>query len=172
VIAADEESLGVRPRTRTTSPTPTIGFTTSGFAPARATRRTPSQLDRRAILATGIGRDIWNFHDRSMSFEMGLGTLDESLAGVAETSTIAYWKYRFAYEFSGTDLEAYHNHQITSYLSGRDNLFAKSSTGVRYEIGDDLFYLTMSLNVDYERDPPPGAQTDDRTWVVGAGFEF
>ena len=71
----------------------------------------------------------------------------------------------------GIDLEAYHNHQVTSYLSGRDNLFAKSSTGVRYEIGD-LFYLTMSLNVDYERDPPPGVDTEDKTWVIGAGFEF
>jgi hypothetical protein len=30
----------------------------------------------------------------------------------------------------------------------------------------------MSLNVDYERDPPPGVKQKDSTWVVGAGFEF
>jgi len=128
-------------------------------------------LDDRTIIGVGLGRDIWNFHDRTMNFEFGLGTLDEALAGVTESSTIAYWRYRFSYDFAGLDLEAYHNHQVTSYLSGRDNLFAKSSTGVRYEIGD-LFYLTMSLNVDYERDPPPGVDAEDKTWVVGAGFEF
>lgn len=33
-------------------------------------------------------------------------------------------------------------------------------------------YLTMSLNVDYERDPPPGVKTKDTAWVVGAGFEL
>jgi putative salt-induced outer membrane protein YdiY len=129
------------------------------------------QLDHRTILGAGIGRDIWDFHDRTMNFEIGLGALDESVAAVAESNTIAYWKFRFAYEFSGTDLEVYHNHQVNSYLSGRDNLFAKSSTGVRYEI-TDLFYLTMSLNVDYESEPPPGAETEDTTWVLGAGFEF
>ena len=32
--------------------------------------------------------------------------------------------------------------------------------------------LPMSLNVDYESDPPPGVDTEDSTWVVGAGFEF
>ncbi len=130
------------------------------------------QLDDRTIVGVGIGRDIWDFHDRSMSFELGAGALDESVAGTKESNSIAYWKFRFSYEFSGTDLEVFHNHQVNSYLSGRDNLFAKSSTGLRYDIGDDLFYLTMSLNVDYESDPPPGAQTEDTTWVVGAGFEF
>jgi len=129
------------------------------------------QLDRRRTVGAGIGRDIWDLYDRTMNFELGLGTLDETLAGTAETSTIAYWKFRFEYELSGTDLDVYHNHQVNTYLGGRDNLFAKSSTGLRYEI-TDLFYLTMSLNVDYERDPPPGTQSDDSSWVIGAGLEF
>jgi putative salt-induced outer membrane protein YdiY len=175
LLVADEESLGVKTKDQDyVTYTYNWLFSDKWFLGAGASYETDpiKQLDRRAILGAGIGRDIWNFHDRFMSFEMGLGTLDESLAGVSETSTIAYWRYRFSYEFSGLDLEAYHNHQISSYLSGRDNLFAKSSTGVRYEIGDDLFYLTMSLNVDYEQEPPPGVQTEDSTWVIGVGFEF
>jgi putative salt-induced outer membrane protein YdiY len=175
LLIADEDSAGVKTKDQDyVTYTYNWLFSDKWFLGAGASYETDpiKQLDRRTILGTGLGRDIWNFHDRSMSFEMGLGSLDESLAGVSETSTIAYWKYRFSYEFSGLDLEAYHNHQIYSYLSGRDNLFAKSSTGIRYEVGDDLFYLTMSLNVDYERDPPPGVQTEDSTWVIGAGFEF
>ena len=62
--------------------------------------------------------------------------------------------------------------EFSSYLSGRDNLFAMSSTGLRYEVGGDLFYLTMSLNADYERDPPPGVKKNDSTWVLGSGFEL
>ena len=175
LVIADEESLGIKTKDQDyVTYTYNWLFSDKWFLGAGASYETDpiKQLDRRAILGTGIGRDIWNFHDRSMSFEMGVGSLHESLADVTEASTIAYWKYRLSYEFAGFDLEAYHNHQITSYLSGRDNLFAKSSTGLRYEVGDDLFYLTMSLNVDYERDPPPGVQTEDSTWVIGAGFEF
>jgi putative salt-induced outer membrane protein YdiY len=60
---------------------------------------------------------------------------------------------------------------MNAYLSGRDNVFAKSSTGLRYEI-TDLFYLTLSMNVDYEKGPPPGTKKTDQSWVIGAGFEF
>ncbi len=175
LLIADEESFGVKTKDQDyITYTYNWLFSDKWFLSGGGSYETDpiKQLDRRAVVAAGIGRDIWNFHDRSMNFEMGVGTLDETLAGLSESSTIAYWKYRFSYEFSGLDLEAYHNHQITSYLSGRDNLFAKSSTGVRYEIGDDLFYLTLSLNVDYEQEPPPGVETDDSTWVVGVGFEF
>lgn len=174
LLVADEETADIKTKDQTfVTYNYNWLFSDKWFLGAGASYETDpiKLLDDRTILGAGIGRDIWNFNDRSMNFEFGLGTLDETLAGVSESSTIAYWKYRFSYDFAGLDLEAYHNHQITSYLSGRDNLFAKSSTGVRYEIGD-LFYLTMSLNVDYERDPPPGVDTEDSTWVVGAGFEF
>ncbi len=175
LLVADEETLDVKTKDQTfLTYSYNWLFSEKWFLGAGASYETDpiKQLEDRTILGTGIGRDIGNFHDRTMNFELGLGKLDEKLAGVSETSTIAYWKYRFTYDFAGTDLEVYHNHQVTSYLSGRDNLFAKSSTGLRYEVGDDLFYLTMSLNVDYERDPPPGVKSEDSTWVIGAGFEF
>jgi putative salt-induced outer membrane protein YdiY len=174
LLIADEETLDIKTKDQTfVTYNYNWLFSDKWFLGAGASYETDpiKLLDDRTILSTGIGRDIWNFNDRTMNFELGLGTLDETLAGVSESATIAYWKFRFSYDFAGTDLTAYHNHQLSSYLSGRDNAFAKSSTGVRYEIGD-LFYLTMSLNVDYEREPPPGVDTEDATWVIGAGFEF
>ena len=174
LLIADEEVAGTKTKNQDFyTYTYNWLFTDKWFLGAGASYESDpiKQLDHRTTFGTGIGRDLWDFHDRTMSFELGLGRVDESLAESSEQSTIAYWKFRFVYEFAGPDLEVYHNHQINSYLSGRDNLFAKSSTGVRYEI-TDLFYLTMSLNVDYERDPPPGTQTKDATWAVGAGFEF
>jgi len=174
LVIADEEVSGVKTKDQDfVTYAYNWRFSDKWFLGAGASYETDpiKLLDHRRIVGTGIGRDIWDFYDRSMNFEIGLGALEESLAGVAETSTIAYWKFRFSYEFAGTDLELYHNHEVNSYLSGRDNLFAKSSSGARYEI-TDLLYVTMSLNVDYETDPPPGAQTKDTTWVIGAGFEF
>jgi hypothetical protein len=60
-----------------------------------------------------------------------------------------------------------HSNQINTHLSSRDNTFAKFSTGLRDEI-TDLFYLTMSLNTDYETDPPPGTKKEDTTWGPSA----
>jgi putative salt-induced outer membrane protein YdiY len=173
-VIADEEVGGVKTKDQQwISYTYNWLFSDRWFLGAGASYETDpiKQLERRRIFGTGLGRDIWDSYDRTLSFEFGLGRLDESLAAVQETNTIAYWKFRFEYEFSGTDLDLYHNHQFNSYLSGRDNFFAKTSTGLRYEI-TDLLYLTMSYNVDYESDPPPGTEQRDSTWVVGAGFEF
>jgi len=174
LVVADEEVGGVKAKDQDfVTYTYNWLFGERWFLGAGASYETDPirQLEHRRIVGAGLGMDIWNFYDRLMSFEFGLGSLDESLAGVAETNSVAYWKFRFSYEFGNPDLELFHNHQVTSYLSGRDNLFAKSNTGLRYDI-TDLFYLTMSLIVDYESDPAPGAQSEDSTWAVGAGFEF
>jgi putative salt-induced outer membrane protein YdiY len=173
-VIADEEAAGVKTKDQQLlTYTYNWLFSDKWFLGAGASYETDPirQLDHRAILGAGLGRDIWDFHDRRMNFELGLGSLDESLAGAQETNAIAYWKFRFDYELSGFDLDVFHNHQLYSSLSGRDNFFAKSSTGLRYEI-TDLFYLTMSYNVDYESDPAPGTEKEDSTWVVGVGFEF
>ena len=174
LLIADEEVAGVKTKNQTfLTYSYNWLFSDKWFFGAGASYETDpiKQLDHRSIVGAGIGRDIWDFHDRTMNFEVGLGTLDESLAAVGDTSTIAYWKFRFRYDLGRPDLEVYHNDQINTYLSGRDNVFAKSSTGLRYEI-TDLFYLTLSMNVDYEKNPPPGTKQTDQSWVIGAGFEF
>lgn len=129
------------------------------------------ELDRRALLGAGIGRDLWNLPDRTMNLEFGLGRQTENLAGLTEENNVFYWIYRFRYELDGTDLELFHDHRITEYLSGRDNTVFKSSTGVRFEI-TDLFYLNVAYEYDVETHPAPGSEDVDQSLVLGAGFEF
>lgn len=128
-------------------------------------------LESRASVGAGLGRDIWDFHDRTMNFELGLGEQREVIGGVKENNSIAYWIFRFEYDLANPDLQFFHNHRITDYISGRDNTFVKSSTGVRYEI-TDLLYLTVSLNADYESEPALGREKQDTSLAFGAGFEF
>lgn len=129
------------------------------------------ELDRRVLLGAGLGRDIWDLPDRAMNLQFGLGRQAEMIGVVSEDNRVAYWIYRFRYELANTDLEFFHNHRITEYISGRDNTIFKSTTGARYEI-TDLFYLTVSLDYDYETEPAPGNEKRDTSLVVGAGFEF
>lgn len=148
-------------------------FGTHWFAGGNASyERDPIRdLNRRALLGGGLGRDIWNLPDRTMNFEFGLGRQSETIGGVNDENDVAYWIYRFSYELADTDLEFFHDHRVTNYLSGRDNTIVKSTTGTRYEI-TDLFYLTVSLDYDYESAPAPGNEKKDTSLVVGAGFEF
>ena len=148
-------------------------FGTHWFAGGNASyERDPIRdLDRRVLLGAGLGRDLWDLPDRTMNFELGLGRQSERIGGTAEDNRVAYWIYRFRYELADTDLEFFHTHRITDYVSGRDNVVFKSTTGARYEI-TDLFYLTVSLDYDYESQPAPGNEKKDTSLVVGAGFEF
>ena len=128
-------------------------------------------LNQRLIVAATIGRDIWNQSFRLLTFQLGLGYLDEELANVPDESSVGIWSLRFRYDFRNGDLELYHDNQYTKYISGRDNSFVKSTTGVRYEISD-LFYANFSIGRDYEGQPAPGTKKEDITYIMGIGAEF
>jgi putative salt-induced outer membrane protein YdiY len=174
VTLADEELAGVKTKDQDLlTYSYNWLFSENWFFGANASyERDPiRELDHRLIVGAGLGRDIWDFYNRTMSFEFGLGSLDEELSGMQDHNSVGYWIFRFTYDLDNTDVSFYHNHQINHYLSGRDNTFIKTSTGARYEI-TDLFYATMSLNVDYESDPAPGREKEDTSLVFGVGFDF
>ena len=76
LLIADEETSGVTTKDQTFA---TYAynwlFTDKWFLGAGTSYETDpiKLLDDRTIIGVGIGRDIWNFNDRSMNFEIGLG---------------------------------------------------------------------------------------------------
>ena len=129
-------------------------------------------LDHRYILGALIGRDFINTPRTLLNGQLGLGYLtEESIAGLDNESTAALWNLRYRQDLLKEDLEIYHNHSITSYLTGRTNTVIKTSTGLRYEI-TDLLYATIAIDYDYETNPAGIAQKDDLGLVLGLGVEF
>ena len=56
-------------------------------------------------------------------------------------------------------------------LEGDDNLFFKTSNGVRLTIVGN-FITTLQLDVDYDASPSPGRDTTDRTVALTFGYRF
>jgi putative salt-induced outer membrane protein YdiY len=136
------------------------------------------QLENRMILSLGVGRDIWQTPRRSMNVQLGAGALSETIGSVDPTapsdkteSAVLTWALRYRQDFIGDDLELYHNHSITSNISGRTNTSYKTTTGLRFEI-TDLLYANLSVDYDYETHPAATAVSEDIRMLIGFGAEF
>ena len=84
---------------------------------------------------------------------------------------VATWALRYRQDFFSDDVELFHNHSITSNISGRTNTSYKTSTGLSYEI-TDLLTTSLSLDFDYETDPVDAAENEDIALLFGLGLEF
>jgi len=129
------------------------------------------ELDHRAIVSLGVGRDIWYSPRLTLSVQLGVGAQTEEIGGFTEDSSVATWTLRYRQRFLNNDFELFHNHTITDNLGGRTNTSYRTSTGVRYEI-TDLLYASLTFDYDYETDPAPGVGSEDSTLLVGIGAEF
>jgi len=129
------------------------------------------ELEYRVVTSAGMGLDIWDMPRRTLNIQLSGGYMQEDIGASLETSTVAIWGLRYRQDFFGEDLELFHDHNVTRYLSGRDNTIYKTSTGLRFEI-TDLLYANASLDFDYETQPVSTATSEDVALRFGIGLEF
>jgi len=133
------------------------------------------ELEERVITSAGVGRDIWDTPRRALSVQLGGGSQTEKITTMAGTvstdSTVLTWSLRYRQDLFDGDLELYHNHSITTNVSGRTNTSYKTTTGLRYEI-TDLLFANLSVDFDYETDPVEAVENEDIALLAGVGLEF
>lgn len=128
-------------------------------------------LDSRAVLTAGAGRDIWNTPRLTLNMQLGAGVITEVISDISEQSSVVSWALRYRQDLFSEDLEIYHNNSIVYYVDGRDNTILKTTTGLRYEI-TDLLYANFSVDFDYETEPAATATSEDVAVLFGFGVEF
>ncbi len=129
------------------------------------------ELDSRVIISVGLGRDVWLTPSRALSVNLGAGYQTEKFSAATTDSAVMTWTLRYRQNFFSDDVELFHNHTITSNISGRTNTSYKTSTGLSYEI-TDLLSANISLDFDYETHPADLAENEDIVLLFGLGAEF
>ena len=129
------------------------------------------ELDSRVIISAGLGRDIWLTPRRALSVNLGAGYQTEEISSSATDSAVLTWTLRYRQDFFSDDVELFHNHTITSNVSGRTNTSYRTSTGLSYEI-TDLLSANITLDFDYETHPADLAENEDLVLLFGFGAEF
>ena len=129
-------------------------------------------LDYRIIAGATGGRDIFNKPRLFLNLQAGMGYLaEEDTLGEGQKSATAIWALRYRQNFFGKNLELYHDDSLNLYLTGRANTAIKTTTGLRFDVGD-LFYLNTSLDFDWESSPLDGASSYDLAFLFGLGVEL
>jgi putative salt-induced outer membrane protein YdiY len=129
-------------------------------------------LDLRTALGVGVGYDVLTRGRVALSVEGGYGFVDERFDVAADDHYSALRESaRVEVELRGSDLVAFHRQDGYFGVTGTDNLFVNTVTGIRAPLVDD-FVATLQYDVDYDRSPAPGRRTTDRSLSLTLGYRF
>ncbi|MGI9343032.1 MAG: DUF481 domain-containing protein [Gammaproteobacteria bacterium] len=129
------------------------------------------ELEHRVTVGGGVGYNIWDDAARFFQIQAVAGYQQEEFTDKpSNDSGVAGWILRFRYRLI-EDLTIFHDHTGSTTVSGRSNDVFQSSTGVRYEI-TDLLYFNLQFDFDHESNPAEGVEKTDTTTLLGAGLEF
>jgi putative salt-induced outer membrane protein YdiY len=128
-------------------------------------------LSYRITPGAGVGYQF--FDDAYRSFEVAVAAVGvRERLGEEETNSLApRWSLRYRREILDGDLEFFHNHTLSSYVSGRDNNLVSTATGFRWDIWRDI-YLNVQFDWHWESDPAAGRENEDIAYRLGFGVEL
>ena len=128
-------------------------------------------IDLRIAPGLGIGYQVLDYDVTALSLDGGLGYVGESHTlepdrnywAARESVTYEYWLIRKRLQF-------FHQHDGYFGLTGDDNLFIKTRSGLRVNLTGGLI-MTGQLGLDYDRRPVPGQRNTDRTFAITLGYQ-
>jgi putative salt-induced outer membrane protein YdiY len=129
-------------------------------------------LDLRTALGVGLGYQVWERPMASLSFNAGLGWVQENVATAPDDSyTALHESAKLDLFFANKRLQAFHHHDGYFGVTGDDNLFYRAQNGLRVALTAGLV-STIQLDVDYDRSPAPGRENTDRSLAFTLGYRF
>lgn len=121
----------------------------------------------------GVGIGYQFFDDAYRSFEVSVGAVGvQERLGDRETGSLApRWNLRYRRDILDGDLEFFHDHTLSMYVTGRDNEIVLTSTGIRWDVWGDI-YLNAQFDWNWESNPAAGRENEDISYILGIGIEL
>lgn len=143
-------------------------FATGGIGYERDPIR---DLSYRYTPGAGVGYQF--FDDAYRSFEISIaGVGVRERLGDRETDSFApRWSLRYRRDILDGDLEFFHDHTVSVYVTGRDNEVVLTSTGIRWDVWGDI-YLNAQFDWNWESNPAAGRENEDVGYILGVGVEL
>lgn len=128
-------------------------------------------LASRSQIFLGPGFHFWDDSKRTLNLSIGPNYLSEDIGGENKQSVAAQLVFRYEHHFLDDDLVVFQETDYQSIVSGRKNKILNTSTGVRWDVLEDV-YIKMQVDFDYETNPASARQKEDVTYLVGVGLEL
>jgi putative salt-induced outer membrane protein YdiY len=145
-----------------------VFFYTSG----KLERDTPADLRLRTTVGTGAGYQILETPETKLSFDAGPAYIHEDHDMAPDNDYVALqWGVEFEQDIWKGFATLFHNHEGTVEANNARNLFIDSSTGLRVPLRENL-NVTARFDLDWDRDPPPGTTTLEKTYLLTIGYSW
>ena len=103
--------------------------------------------------------------------ELGLSSVQERLAGENKSSPALRWGIDFQRYFLDRKAEAFYRQSLLAIAEEGRGQVITSSTGLRYALSDRVD-AALRADLNYETNPPIGAESIDLTYSLGVGIRF
>jgi putative salt-induced outer membrane protein YdiY len=131
----------------------------------------PSDLDLRAIVSTGLGRDFYNRADFKLQIYAGPTFISEHFKDSDdddEQRVGATLGWDAVYEII-PDLDFFTDGTYTQ--SSTDDILVKSEVGLRNDLTDSIF-IEAKILWEYDSEPAKDAERQDTDYIFGIGYKF
>lgn len=136
------------------------------------TRDEFQDLRLRSALAVSTGYQIVETDRATASAELGASFVDEDFYdAVDESYPAARWALDMSWSFADGNLDLFHSQEGFLDLDSGDDVLLRSKTGVRFNLFKG-FIATAQVNLDYDTDPAPGREKEDRRYLFNLGVEW
>ncbi len=129
-------------------------------------------IDLRASAGVGYGVRLIEDERTELSLRAGLDKVWlNRISDGDENYPALGWGVTFSHWLEGRRLQLFHDQQGFWNLDRRDDMTLRSRTGMRIPVAEGLT-ASAQLNVDWEREPAPGRNSTDTTWLLGLSYDW
>lgn len=131
-----------------------------------------ADLDLRTTAGVGLGYQMYDFKDLSLSFTLGPSYLKEEYQdGDVEESGAARWALDYDQKFYDGMFKAFHNHEILQGFDYADNFQLESDTGVSIPVSAHISAI-LKVEYDFDNEPAVGTEREDTTYSLNIGYDW
>ncbi len=129
------------------------------------------EIDRRITVGAGVGHQFWDNAISSLSTELGISQVFESLAGDSESNPAVRWAVDFNRWIRPDAIDFFYGQEVLKILDSDRGEIYKANTGIRFFLSE-RWNANARLDVIHETDPPEGRDNTDLVYSVGIGLVF
>lgn len=130
-------------------------------------------LDLRSTIAASAGYQIFDTEVTALSTELGVAYVDESFIMAPDSDYAAgRWALDLRRRISAErGIEIFHGHELLIGLEDGEDQLLSTKSGVRFQLLQKLV-AAVQYKIDWDKSPPPGTVSTDRTILLNLGLEW
>ncbi len=129
------------------------------------------EIDGRITLGAGAGRTLRESDAGSLTTDIGISQVRESLIGGNQNNPALRWGVTFNHWLQPERFELFHHNQLLKILDAARGAVWDSGSGIRFHLSD-TWQASLRLDLQHETQPAPGRERTDATYSATLGIKF